>query len=121
MFPPFWPRCEPETSRHIPIQESGTCSGGQEISLILRNSDIQYRIHRNPSENSTLSHMTPVHIVSPYARPNPVSPSHVWGSPQVFVPLSSATKILTACHVSNACYTSRQSLRFDRDKMSGEV
>jgi len=48
------------------IWEVDSCLASQEIPHILWNLNVQYHVHKNPSLIPLLSHINPLHILTPY-------------------------------------------------------
>jgi len=93
-----------------PSSEANIHSASQEIPRLLRNPNVNYRLHNSPPLVHILSQMNPVHIFPPYfpkIQSNIIFPptlrSSSWSHPFRF----SDQSFLCISHVSHACYMVR--------------
>jgi hypothetical protein len=89
--------------------EANSYSASHEITRLLRNPKVHYRVHRNPPLVPVLSQMNPVHTFLPYftkIHSNIILPSKPSSSELHF----SDRNFLCVSHLSHACYMTRLSL-----------
>jgi hypothetical protein len=90
-----------------PSWEADTHSASQEISRLLWNPKVHYRVRKIPSPVRIMSQMNPVHTFPPYFRkihPNIILPSTPRSSEWSLPPKSFNQNIVGIYCISHACY-----------------
>jgi hypothetical protein len=85
--------------------EINNCSTAQKTSSLLWNPKVHYPVHKSPPLDPLLSHLNPVHNLTPYIFKinfNIILPPTLWSLPFRF----SDQNLVCMSHLYNACYIS---------------